>query len=245
MRPLTAAGLIRVWERGHGQRPFDRALTLLAAGLPDQSVQTMATLSVGQRDAGLLDLREQSLGGTLRAFADCPACGTGLSFVLKTGELKTSLDSDSPAENGTVSRNGISVTFRLPTSADFASLPSTADPSLIRTELAQRCVLNAQVDGRRIEAGDLPAELIDDMSEAMAKQDPQAEIRIHLSCPTCAHHWSDFFDIASFFWSEISVMARRLLSEVDALARRYGWREADILAMSHWRRHAYLQLGDQ
>src|SRR5206468_730296 len=36
--------------------------------------------------------------------------------------------------------------------------------------------------------------------------------------------------------------AGRLLREVDALARAYGWREPDILALTPWRRDAYLQL---
>jgi hypothetical protein len=79
----------------------------------------------------------------------------------------------------------------------------------------------------------------------MARQDPQAEIRINLSCPQCDQQWSDYFDIGSFFWTEITVMAKRLLADVDALARRYGWREADILAMTPWRRHTYLQLGER
>jgi len=45
-----------------------------------------------------------------------------------------------------------------------------------------------------------------------------------------------------FFWAELAAEAKRLLREVDALARAYGWREADILALSSQRRHAYLEL---
>lgn len=243
MRPLTAAGLLRVWERGRAQRPFDRALTLLAAGLPDESPDAVADLSIGQRDAGLFELREQSMGSQLSAYAECPACKAELIFALRTEELRNGPSTDVPARTGDVSRDGITVSYRLPSSRDFDGVPPTMDARALRDRLARRCVVDAQRNGRPIEASELPAELIDAISEAMARIDPQAEIVMNLSCPACDHTWSDFFDIGSFFWREINVMAKRLLADVDALARRYGWREADILAMTPWRRHTYIQLG--
>lgn len=243
MRPLTAAGILRIWERGQAQRPFERAVTLLAAGLPDQSWEAVAGLAIGQRDAALFALREQSMGGQLQAFAECPACKADLTFTLRTEELRNSASADAPAGGCDVLRDGISVSFRLPTSLDFVDLPATSAVPAVRDRLARRCVIEARRDGQPIDASELPPELIDEISEAMARQDPQAEILIHLSCPTCEHQWSDLFDIGSFFWTEITVMAKRLLSDVDTLARRYGWREADILAMTPWRRHTYLQLG--
>ena len=36
--------------------------------------------------------------------------------------------------------------------------------------------------------------------------------------------------------------AVRLLGEVHELASAYGWREHDVLALSPWRRQAYLQM---
>jgi hypothetical protein len=243
MRPLTAAGLLHVWERGQAQPAFDRAVTLLAAGLPDQTPAAVAALSIGQRDAGLFALREESMGGQLQAFAECPVCKAELAFTLRTEDLKNNAAVHNLAGPGEVSRDGISATFRLPSSLDFANLPAASDGRAIREWLARRCVIDAQRDGEPIDAGELPTELVDAISDAMARQDPQAEILINLSCPECDHRWSDLFDIGAFFWAEITVMAKRLLADVDALARRYGWREADILGMTPWRRHAYLQLG--
>jgi hypothetical protein len=72
--------------------------------------------------------------------------------------------------------------------------------------------------------------------------DIQADSRIEIHCPACGAQSSAEFDIAAFFWQEITAQARRLLREVHALARAYGWREADILAMSARRRQAYLSL---
>jgi hypothetical protein len=67
-------------------------------------------------------------------------------------------------------------------------------------------------------------------------------VLINLRCPDCGHDWQSVFDIASFFWTEISVQARRLLQDVATLARAYGWREADILEMSSARRAFYLEV---
>jgi hypothetical protein len=50
------------------------------------------------------------------------------------------------------------------------------------------------------------------------------------------------FDIEEYFWVEVAARAMRILREIHILARAYGWREADILAMSTRRRQAYLEL---
>jgi predicted DNA-binding transcriptional regulator AlpA len=76
----------------------------------------------------------------------------------------------------------------------------------------------------------------------MAAADPLADIRLGLICPACGHAWQVLFDIVTFFWSEIDAWARRTLREVHALARAYGWREAEILALTARRRQHYLEI---
>ena len=49
-------------------------------------------------------------------------------------------------------------------------------------------------------------------------------------------------DIAPALWAEVQAAAERSLLEVDALAREYGWSEAEVMALPHARRAAYLQL---
>ena len=78
--------------------------------------------------------------------------------------------------------------------------------------------------------------------DQMALADPQADVQLNLSCPACNHHWQSVFDIVSFFWSEIHAWAQRTLREIHALASAYGWREADILALSPRRRQLYLEM---
>ena len=89
---------------------------------------------------------------------------------------------------------------------------------------------------------DLPESVLDQAASLIAERDPQADLAIELRCPSCAEVWRMPFDIASFFLEEIGSEAQRLLLEVATLARAYGWREADILAMSPARRQLYLHM---
>ena len=79
----------------------------------------------------------------------------------------------------------------------------------------------------------------------MADADPQADVQLAMTCPTCGQTRKAAFDIASFFWSEIERWSLRMFREVHTLATAYGWREKEILGMSAWRRQVYLQLVGQ
>jgi hypothetical protein len=97
-------------------------------------------------------------------------------------------------------------------------------------------------NGEARSADQLPANIREAVVEQMAQADPQADVQVPLSCPECGHQWQAHFDIVSFFWSEIDAWATRTLRDVHVLASAYGWREADILGMTPWRRHRYLEL---
>lgn len=76
----------------------------------------------------------------------------------------------------------------------------------------------------------------------MGRADPQANIRLSLTCPSCANPWEEGFDITDFFWSEVDAWAPRLLREVHVLAAAHGWSESEILAMTPQRRQIYMEL---
>jgi S-adenosylmethionine synthetase len=88
----------------------------------------------------------------------------------------------------------------------------------------------------------LAADVADVIVDRMSEADPQANIELDLTCAQCGHRWQALFDIESFLWSEINVWARRTLKEIHTLARAYGWSEREILNLSPWRRHFYLNL---
>jgi hypothetical protein len=86
------------------------------------------------------------------------------------------------------------------------------------------------------------AALESEMTATIAAADPLAEIVLELECPDCGAAWSAPFDIVRFLWSEVEAWVMRILDEVHVLASRYGWSEAEILALSPQRRQHYREL---
>ena len=98
MRALSASELLGVWEHGLPQRPIERALTLLATTLPGTPLDDLARLSIGQRDAGLLSLREQNFGPQLVCLANCTSCGERLELSFTVADLRVAPDVATPTE---------------------------------------------------------------------------------------------------------------------------------------------------
>jgi hypothetical protein len=240
MRALTAHDIVAVWERGERRHPVDRALVMLAAAWPASSLDELAELSIGRRDARLLAIREATFGPSLESFAECPSCGERLVFTMTTGEIRT----PEPEGTGEIEvRSGEHLLrFRLPNSRDLAALATADDPGSGARLLAERCLLGRSRDGSPVDDGDLPEAAVAALAGRMAECDPQAEVLIDMECLACAHRWQMLFDIAAFLWTEIAVAAKRLLREVHILARAYGWREADILSLSAARRQFYIEM---
>ncbi len=240
MRPLSTHDLLGVWEAGEDQHPLDRALTILATACPELTWDELATLSIGQRDARLLALRERTYGPRLDAFVECPQCSESLEFDVTVADLRTA--EPDTEETLQLVTNGFELRFRRPHSRDLAAALECRDPRTAHDLLVQRCVLQARREGAPLAAGELPTDIAAELSRSMSEHDPQAEVLIDLRCPSCRHHWQALFDIVTFFWTELAAHAQRLLREVHALARAYGWREADILGMSARRRRFYLEM---
>jgi hypothetical protein len=245
---LTGEALLRVWERGASLHPVDRALTILAAVHPEVAPERLAALSVGRRDTALLRVRQATLGPAVRGFVACPTCGEKLELALDGGDLEAAIypipDEAAGSFEEAFAMDRYSLRFRLIDSFDLAAAAACPDPSAGRAELLRRCVVGAERDGVPVTPADIPEPIIRELAGRMAEVDPQAECRIDLTCPVCDLRWQAPFDVVDFFWAEIAAAARRLLREVHGLARAYGWREADILAMSSRRRRAYLELTD-
>lgn len=228
---------------------MDRALVMLAAAWPEMTLDELAELSIGRRDARLLAIREATFGPSLESFAECPVCGERLVFTMTTGEIRTPEGEGSSSE--IEMRSGEhTLRFRLPNSRDLAALAAAADPGPGGRLLVERCLLEASrdgspvagSDGSPVAGSDLPEEAVASLAGRMAECDPQAEVLINMECLACGHRWQMLFDIAAFLWTEIAVAAKRLLREVHILARAYGWREADILSLSAARRQFYIEM---
>ena len=236
MAGLSPAELLAVWERGSAQTPADRALTLLLAG---GAAEEPAALSwtVGERDAALLALREETFGRRLVGVTACPGCGEKVEIDFEVDDIRVEPPARdaaplAPRSNGRVLR------FRPPTCGDLAAIAGEGGLESTRDALLERCI----VDRVSVEA--LPDETVAELVAGIVRADPQADVELALRCPSCAREWRSPFDIVSFLWREVEARALALVRDVHALASAYGWSEAEILALSAARRAAYLELAD-
>lgn len=242
MRSLSAYDLLRVWEVGEDWHPLDKALTLLAATCPELARDELAALSIGQRDARLLTLHEQTSGPRLNGFVECPRCAERLEFDVSVADLRVAAEPDAREEVQELATDDLALRFRLPNSRDLAAVVGGRDPATARGLLVQRCVLQASRDGVPVATSELSADEIAELAQRMSECDPQAEVLLDLRCPSCDQAWQALFDIVTFLWAELAAQAKRLLREVHTLARAYGWHESEILSMSARRRQFYLEM---
>ena len=238
MRVPSAADLVGAWERGLVERPIQRALTLLSIAYPDDTRTALASLSIEERDRRLLAMHVELFGPDLNGCAECPRCGAQLEFAVDAREL-----GQGQSQRGELQfrvDEGI-VRFRLPTTEDLEALDGAAEVADLRRRLAERCILEYPSRDARNHPTVLADTIVDGMAAAMAVSQPHADAVIKVCCAECSHAWEIVLDIASFLWIEVNALAKRLLRQVAALAWAYGWREADVLAMSDARRAFYLE----
>ncbi len=250
---LGASALLAAWEDGTTQHPVQRGLTLLAAAWPELPEAVLSQMSIGQRDAALLTLREQLFGPRLAGLAACPDCREQLDIAFQVDDIRAPLPpADAAAELTPLTHlvlhlaaGAYEVQYRLPTSADLLAVAAAGDAAAARQALLRRCVLALHQDG--VDAAETAlADLPDFVAQAVAAQmeaaDPQGNVQLALDCPACGHHWLQAFDILTYLWREIDDWAQRTLHEVHLLATAYGWSEQAILALSARRRHIYLEM---
>jgi hypothetical protein len=231
--PLYETDLINIWERGLGLPPARLALALLAAE-PDVDPAAAAKWTVGERDSRLLELRERALGPRMALVATCPACEERVEAALEVGDLRVE-GGGSVEEELHLEVAGRRLVARLPTAGDLVAIEQAEDVESARLDLLERCILDSEEDP--------PDERVGAAAAArMAEADPQADIRLALSCPACGADWEEQFDPVSFFWQELDAWALHLVRDVHELASAYGWSEADVLALPPARRRLYLEL---
>lgn len=198
-------------------------------------------MSVGERDRQLLRLREQLFGPKVEATTRCPKCGNELELTFTARDLESTVVALQGEERLKVVSGEYELEYRLPTTADLLEIANDSGQSL--PALLDRCVVARHRNGP-VQSNNLPAAVIEKLSNSMAEADPYAEIQIAMDCAGCSHRWSMVFDVVSYLWGEIEDWAECLLRDVHSLASAYGWSERDIVGMSALRRRLYLELAN-
>lgn len=240
MRALVAAELLDLWEAGTAQPAWEWTQALIRRCFPECAADALDRMTIGERDARLIEIREALFGRSLSGCSVCPACGARVEMDLQTSDLR--LPSGALAKEADFSSAEGRVHFRVPTVGDLEAVAPARDVAGMRRALLQRCVLAVEQRGTSVDVSELSAETLNAVMGRMAECDPQADVRFQLRCPDCAQSWSEAFDIASYLWTELDTWAQRTLQDVHRLASAYGWREADALAISPQRRSRYLEM---
>jgi len=249
MHGFSPSDLLKIWESGSGKSTVEQALLILSAAFLQVPFVTLSTLDIPQRDLFLLRLRELTFGSQIKGLMACPLCGQQLELDFDVRDLPASTvpmpDPEkmiSPSTESSFSVNDYDITFRLPNSTDLESLDPAMDATSKRKRLLGACIISARRGDETLTTKELPIEVLNALIEHIGQTNPLTDLSLPAICPTCGHTWETIFDIVSFFWSEINAWSMRLMQEVHTLAMTYGWREADILAMSDWRRQRYLEM---
>jgi hypothetical protein len=242
MRSLSDADLLTAWEKGHvAARSASGPLSLLSAAYPDESFHTLAHLSIGKRDALLLELRERLFGSRLTGLADCAVCHQVLEIPLDLSSLRLPGE-EASTDSLVLETDGYEIEFHLPNSLDLIAIADSISVISGRLRLLERLVSSSRYQGNSISVRELPEEIVRLVEEKMSAAEPQADIQLNLTCTVCGQRNETLFDIASFLWKEVDILAIRLLRETHELAHAYGWSEAEIVKMSSWRRRCYMEM---
>ncbi len=246
MQPLSAMELLAVWERGLNQTLLERVLTLLAAACPELDPAHLTDWSIGQRDAHLLQLREWMFGSRLTNTAECPQCNERVEWENRVGDIRIQLAQSTPyPAEFNLDLADYSLCFRLPTSRDIGAVMNAPGSDSRPRHLLELCIVSARHMGEKCDLDHIPEDVLAGVESRIEELDPQADIRIDLTCPQCTHRWEVMFDIASFLWAEINQWAEQTLQTVHKLASAHGWAEQDILSLSPIRRQLYLGMVNQ
>lgn len=238
MRPLTTIELLDVWEMGRQYTLLEKAVQLLAVS-GNKTPGYIASLSIGERDARLLQLREWLFGSRLFNRANCPQCAEPIEWEIDLGAIRLQTPGTEAAQEFTMDLDGFCIRFRLPTSYD---LYRVTQPLLEANTLLTDCILDVKQNNTPYPVDRLPEVIIDALNQRMEAEDPQANIEMQVNCPACAHQWNVRFDIVSYLWAEIDNWAQHMFQDVYVLARAFGWSERDILLMSSQRRQHYVDM---
>ena len=237
---LDAEALLTLWEGALGQHASARDEALLRVSF-EGAEPPMRTL--GERNATLIELHACLFGREIELLSHCPACGTAAQFsgdcAVLAAQMRPKLDVAPPHR---LEACGHQIEFRLPDGADIALASNSAGAKEFAQLLLDRCVLTCAQEGRTVLVRDLPAPVLDALSQHMEKLDPGASVSFALECPRCATRWQAPLDIGDMVWQKVRAAAERMLLDIDVLARAYGWTEREVLRLNPLRRAAYLQM---
>jgi hypothetical protein len=256
LRSLTGEDEAFLLEAGESLSGPARVTALLARCIlrigsnREITPEMVRSLTVGDREALLLELRRITYGERLPGLLSCPdsACRERLDVELHISELLLAPYA-TPQEWNEISQSvggkAYRIRLRVPNGADQEALAERSWRNSAEAEklLLERCVENvATNESSFLAMEDWPVELANEIGRKMSELDPQAEVLLSLQCPACGQAFTGEFDAGAYLYQELRGHIPYLYREVHQMARCYHWSEAEILSMTPRKRSVYLDL---
>ena len=249
LRPVGEQDLSFLLDTATERTSAERANQLLARCLEPELRHLVPRLTVGDREALLLQLRSLTIGEALEALVSCPQpeCDAVMQVDLDVRDVLLPEYEEPPTEHALIWQDGdteVLVRLRLPCTGDLEDVSelAAADPDNAAATLLGVCVQELCVDGAPTELDEVDDAVVAELERRLAELDPQAEIELELRCSECESPVVVPFDAGAFLLQEVDERAAQLLLDVHTLALHYHWSEHDILDMGPARRARYLEL---
>lgn len=196
--------------------------------------------TVGSRIAALLRLVALTEGaGSFAVTLRCDEpCNAALEIDLPLADLQTAAGAD--ARFAVALPDGSHVVVRPPLAVDQRTWRTRAYGS---REDAIVAMLESLIVEGRIAAADRAA--VDAVAETLAEHDPLVAFTMSYVCPACGAGRDRQIDLERLAIDRLVAVRRTLVQDVHALASRYGWTEAEVLAVPPGRRALYRALIDE
>jgi hypothetical protein len=237
-------------------RLFERIIVFEGVNKEDTR-SILSKLSIGDRVALLLHIRQLLLGDIIKSTITCPKCKQNMSLELSVKSL-LQIKYPEPEEYYDLKACGFNLQvrpltgFEQETNLSSSSVDSNEDKLL--EELVRVCVVHSDPPLPDL----LPKSLIEAIGKKMEEIDPLSDITLAMSCIGCSHAFFPSFPVEEYIFSEIGLLGRGgavaisgggggvslLDQEVHLLAFNYHWTEKDILSIPTGRRKRYVKLGN-
>jgi hypothetical protein len=255
LHPLVGRDETMLYDGATSVSPARRTTMLLTRCLdqlgPIAPVTEAAvrSLTVGDRNALLLHLRRLTLGDLLSCVVSCPSleCGEKLDLDLNVGDLLQPSCLHERCTHETLiddTDQRYRVRFRLPVGEDQENVEPLAreDLDAAARQLLRRCITSVEDADGGADLPDVPDCVRNAVPGLMAELDPQAEITLRLTCPTCGCAFRVPFDTTGYVLRELTGREADLYREVHLLAFHYHWSESEIMSLTRKKRYLYLHI---
>jgi len=241
-RPLDGRLELRLAEASEATSPPAAVTAVLAAALAEvggepASEEIVRRLTVGDRQFLVRQLAAHLGRDPIWLTAPCQVCGESFDISVSQAALPVKeAGAGFPFVEITTARGPL--TLRVPDGADQEAIASLPEAEGIRA-LAERCRLDVGADGGApppLSAAERAA-----AEAALEVASPEVALGVLATCPECGAENEVGVDPYLCLLGD----GEGLFVEVDLLASRYGWSEAEILALPRARRQRYLRLIDQ